>query len=90
MQDGASPSPNPEGWFSNLIVDWVTLVNRGVSGPLHHSKAATAHAYRHRDLLPLPTNSGLCEFSSGCFLGALGLNALCGREDCTIVVEGNS
>ena len=80
MQDGVSPSPNPEGWSENLIEDWLTLVNRDVLGPLHQSKAATAHAYRHRDFLPLPANSGLCEFSSGCFLGALGLNALHGSE----------
>ena len=44
MQDGVSPSPNPEGWLEKLIEDWLTLVNRGVLGPLHQSKAATAHA----------------------------------------------
>ena len=80
MQGWVSPSPNPEGWSENLIEDWLTLVNRGVLGPLHQSKAATAHAYRHRDVLHLPTNSGLCEFSSGCFSAALGLNALYGQE----------
>ena len=80
MLGGVSPSPNPEGWSENLIEDWLALVNRGVLGPLHQSKAAAADAYRHRDFLPLPANTGLCELSLACFLGALGLNALCGRE----------
>ena len=44
MQDGVSPSPNPEGWLEKWIEDWLTLVNRGVLGPLHQSKAAAAHA----------------------------------------------
>ena len=52
MQDGLSSSPSPEGWLVNLIEDCLTLVNRGVLGPMHQSKAATAHAYRHRDLSP--------------------------------------
>ena len=82
MQDGVSPSSNPEGWLENLVEVWLALVNRGVLGPLHQSKAATAHAYRHRDRLPLLANSGLCEFFSVCFfLGALSLNALCGPEN---------
>ena len=77
MQDSVS-SPNPDGWLENLIEEWLTVVNRGVLGPLHQSKAA--HASRHRDDLLLPANSCLCEFSSGCSLGALCLNALHGRE----------
>ena len=68
-----SPSPNSEGWLENLIEDWLTLVNRGVLGPLHQSKAATGHANRYRDHLLL-VKSVLREFSSGCFLGALGVN----------------
>ena len=65
MQDGVSPSPKPEGQSENLIEDRVTLV----FGPLHQSEAATEHANRHRDLLPLPANSGLrVSFLRGAFL----------------------
>ena len=80
MNGDVSPSPNPEGWEESLNKDWLTLVNRGVLGPLYQSEAAAAHAYRPRDLVPLPDSGGLCEWSVGCFLGALGLNALYGRD----------
>ena len=61
IHDGA------EGWAENLIEDWLTFVNRGVLGPLHRSEAATAHVCPQRDLVPLLVNSGLCEYSLGCF-----------------------
>ena len=48
---GLQAYQNLTGWLENLIEDWLTFVNRGVLGPLHQSMAATAHAYRHRDLL---------------------------------------
>ena len=70
MQDGVYPSPNPEGWSENLIEDWLTRQPWCVGSVA--SKGCNS-AF-------VPSNSGLCEFSLGFFLGALGLIALYGRE----------